>query len=270
MAWYHSAIHHRKKMTDQYQQTSINLKGKENGGIGGFYPDFSVNEASAYAGYDDDSIVLRTSARANAAGGFTGGGTGNKSIRGFFGLNGASLGSLQSIEYVWENVVGPAGINFLPPEPATTVTPYVNFLVDFDPNGAGDIRVLVVSTDQLAAAINNSVGTYVNNGSNVLTYSWDSSQNVLIVLAPPNPVPGGVAPDVSIGASWLENSYKFSDIVAANPDAVLIDSYPADGGLPAGAIVPSMMLISGDSGTVIKSGKKINSFSINGTNLLEP
>lgn len=254
------------KMTEQYQQKNINLDYKKSDGK--FFPDFSVNESSVDSGYGDESIVLRTSSRTNAAGGFVGGGeTGNKSIFGAFGFNNLPISSLVSIEYSWENVVGPAGINYIPPEPTTVVTPYINLVVDFDPNGSHDYRIIVVSTDQLNPLINNSVGTYINNGSNVLTYSWNNSQNALIALSPPNPSPGGVVPDVSVGPSWLDNSYKWSDIVSLNPGAVLSDAYPGDSGLPAGAIVPSIMLVSGDSGTLIKSGKKIFNMSVNGSSI---
>ena len=183
---------------------------------------------------------------------------------GAFGFNGLSIADLESIEFIWENVVGPAGPNFIPPEPTTPVTPDINMLVDFDPNGAGDIRVLIVATDQLDPAINASVGTSVNNGSNIITHSWSgATDNALIVLSPPNPVPGLVPVDVSVGPSWFQNSYSWAALVAANPDAVIVDAYPADGGMPAGMIVPGILLKSGDSGTAIKSGKKIRSFSVN-------
>ncbi len=255
-------------MTEQYLQPSINL----NGG-GGFlvstYQDYSVNEASVDCVMG--SLVLRTSALAPGAGGFTGGGVGNKSIAAILGYENLPLSQLLNISFQWTNVVGPAGINYIPAEPTTTVTPYVNVLVDFDPNGAGDVRNLVLITDQLNPDINDSVGTYVNDGNNTLTYSWNNTQNVLIVLSPPNPTPGGVAPDVSVGASWLENSYKFSDLVAANPDAILIaqtpDNFPNDGGLPAGALVPAILLLSGDSGTQIKQGKQILTLTINNEEL---
>ena len=117
---------------------------------------------------------------------------------------------------------------------------------------------------------------YSNNGSNVLTYSWNSSMNVCIVNSPPNPVPGGVAPSVTVGPLWLENSYSFAALVAANPlafhastpNAELVDDFPGDGGLPAGGIVTSMLLCSGDSANLIKSGKKITAFTVNGSSVL--
>lgn len=228
-----------------------------------------MNEASVGSGYSDGSIVLRTAAQVNSAGSFTGGGTGNKCIFGAFGFNDLPIADLESIQFVWENVVGPAGSNFIPVEPTTSVTPDINMIVDFDPNGAGDIRVIIVATDQLDTLINNSVGTFVNNGSNVLTYSWSAAtDNALIVLSPPNPVPGSVPVGVSTGPSWFQNSYSWAALVAANPDAVIVDAYPDDGGMPAGMIVPGILLKSGDSGTIIKSGKKILSFEVNGQSQL--
>jgi hypothetical protein len=235
------------------------------GGGGSGIIDFSVNAAAADGIYPDDSLVLRTGSRTNSAGAFNGGGAGNKAIYGSFGFDGVPLGDLESLAYVWENLLGPGGPFFLPPTGPTVSTPYVNLVVDFDPLGAGDIRILVTNDDSLNAAITAAIGTYVNNGSNVLTYAWDDTMDVLIVLAPPNAVPGGVAPNVSVGAAWPENSYKFSALVAANPDAVLIDAFTGDGGLPVGSVTPALMLASGDSGNLVKSGKKIQSFVVNGT-----
>jgi hypothetical protein len=229
----------------------------------GLSTDFSVNAASADI-LADLSVVLRTGSRTNAAGAYVGGGTGNKSILGVPGFSGLPLGNLQSLSFEWKNVIGPAGPNYIPPEAVTTVTPYCNLIVDFDPNGAGDIRVLVILTDQVPPAVRASLGTYTNLG-NVLTYSWDAdTQNASIVNAPPNPVPGGVLPDVNVGPLWLERSYKFTDLVAANPDAILVDAYPNDGGLPAGAVVPAILILSGDSGTLVKSGKWVSNIMVNG------
>lgn len=255
-----------------YNQTNINLS--PNGGGGGssktVAPDFSVNIARVSSGYSDGSIVLSTGgqpppAPQNPPGAFNGGGVGNKAIFGVFGFSGLPITQISDIRFIWENVVGPSGPNAIPPEPATMVTPAVNFIVDF---GGGDIRVVVVCTDQLAPAISNSVGTYINNGSNVFDYSWAPSQNALIVLAPPNPVPGGVAPSVSVGPLWLENSYSWQSLVSANPGAFLVDAYSGDGGLPAGAVTPSILMVSGDSGTRIVQGKRIRSFFVNGNNVL--
>jgi hypothetical protein len=239
------------------------------GGLGGALADFSVNSASVDGGYDDGSVVLRTGSPTNPAGAYTGGGTGNKSILGAFGFNGLPIGSLQTLQYVWENVVGPGGPFFIPPGGTSVETPYVNLVVDFNPGGGGDLRVLSLMDDSLNPAITAAIGTYINNGSNVLTYSWDgATQDVLIVNAPPNPVPGGVVPNVTVGAQWPENSYSWAALIAANPGAVIVDAYTGDGGLPAGAITPGILLGSGDSVNVTKSGKKILSFDVNGSNVL--
>lgn len=229
----------------------------------GLSTDFSVNSASADI-LEDLSVVLRTGSRTNAAGSYVGGGTGNKSILGVPGFSGLPLGDLQSISFDWENIVGPAGPNFIPPQAVTTVTPYCNLIVDFDPNGAGDIRVLVILSDQAPALVSASLGTYMNSG-NVLSYSWDAAtKNASIVNAPPNAVPGGVLPNVNVGPIWVERSYKFTDLVSANPDAILLDAFPNDGGLPSGAVVPAILILSGDSGALIKSGKRISNIMVNG------
>lgn len=253
------------------------------GGIGPPYPeppspaflgsalgDFSVNSAAVDMGYPDKSLVLRTGATVNGPGSYKGTGTGNKSILGLFGFNAMPLSSLTSISFTWSNVVGPAGPNYNPPAAATTNTPYINLIVDFKPVGGGsDLRVLVLISDQLAPAIGAAIGDYTNPGGlNVLTYQWDSLKDVLIVNAPPNPVPGGVVPHVSVGPGWLENSYSWSALVAANPAAVLVDAYPDDGGLPAGAVMPAILLVSGDSGNVTRSGKRISALLVNGLSVL--
>jgi len=230
--------------------------------------DFSVNAAALNGGYDDGSVVLRTGTRLNLLGAYNGGGTGNKAIGGTFGFNGLPIGDLETLEYVWENVDGPGGPFFIPPGGPAIQTPYINLLVDFDPLGVGDVKVCVVLDDSLNVAITAALGSYVNNGSNVLTYGWDGlTQDILIVGQVP-PAPGGVLPNVSVGPSWLENSYNWQAIIAANPDAILVDAFSGNGGLPAGAVTPAILLASGDSGNVVRSGKKISAFSVNGNSVL--
>ena len=241
------------------------------GALGGGGDPFSVNAAGAYS-LADGSLVLHTGEAVNPAGAYNGGGTGNKAIGGVFGFDGLPIGSLTALEYVWENVDGPGGPFFIPPGAPSVLTPYINLVVDFDPLGVGDLRVLVTNDDSLNPAITASIGTYVNNGSNVLTYGWDGlTQNVLIVglePVPPGLAPGGVAPEVAVGAFWPENSYDWQALVAANPTAILVDAFTGDGGLPAGAVTPAVMIVSGDSSNVVQSGKNVTAFTVNGSSVL--
>lgn len=244
----------------QYVPTPVVTPGNGSG------TDFSVNDAGVdfFQGY----FVLHNGARVNAAGAYTGGGVGNKSLRGVMGLNGLPLSSLTSISFTWQNIVGTGGAYYNPPGPVSSSVPYINVLVDF---GGGNVRFLSIMDSSLGANVTPAVGTYSNPGGlNTLTYSWANTKDVLVVNSPPLPVPGGVLPDAvdAPGTIWQQNAYKFSDLVAANPGAVLIDTFPNDGGMPAGAIVPAMMLASGDSNTVIRSGKKFLQFLVNGLSVM--
>lgn len=230
--------------------------------------DLSVNAARLDRGYPAGAIVLRAGARTNAAGAFNGGGVGNKAIAGVFGFDGLPLGSLLSLSYTWTSVQGPVGPTWLPPGAASPLVPYVNLVVDFNPAGPSDLRILVVTDSGLGAPISPSIGTYTNDGLNNITHAWSSAQNVLIVNAPPNPVPGGVPPAITVGPSWTQNAYSFAALVAANPTAVLRDAFTGDGGLPAGAITPAVLLVSGDSANVTRSGKRFLAFSVNGSSVL--
>lgn len=232
-------------------------------------PDFSVNAAAVDGGYSDGAIVLRTGARTNAAGAFHGGGTGNKAIFGVFGWHGLPMSDLASVSFTWTNIHGPAGPFYSTAFSPSVVTPYLNVLVDFDPLGAHTIRVLVMLSDQLNPLITSAIGTYSNPGFlDVLTYAWTSAQDCLIVGSTPGTVPGGVAANVTVGPGWLERSYRWSDLVSANPAATLVDAFPADNGYPAGAVMPAITLNSGDSGNTQRSGKRIAAMSVNGNSVL--
>lgn len=235
---------------------------------GGVGSDYSVNAAAVDA--IPGGLVMRTGSALNPAGAFQGGGTGNKSILSIRSLVGQRLSRLVSLSMTWENVTGPTGPFYSPPGGPTTTTPYFNVLVDFNPAGpVHDYRILVMCDDSLNATITAAIGQYTNPGGlNRLTYSWTSMQSVLIVLAPPNAVPGGVAPNNSVGPNWPENSYSFAQLVAANPQAVMVEAFPADGGMPAGAIVGPIFVMSGDSGNLAKSGKRLVNLKLNAAELI--
>lgn len=73
---------------------------------------------------------------------------------------------------------------------------------------------------------------------------------------------------VAVGPAWPERTYRWADLVAAKPDAVLVDAFPADGGLPAGAVMPAIVLVSGDRSNTQRSSKRISSLSVNGAAIL--
>src|SRR3990172_833097 len=134
--------------------------------------------------------------------------------------------------------------------------------------GPGDLRILVLMDRQLAATISASIGAYADAGP-LHTHSWQSTEtgagvngSVLIIgvtnpPVPPATPPGGCPVNVTAGVGQLENTYKWSDLVFLNPSAVLVDAFPlttaappapgGDGGMPVGAVVPSVLLASGDS-----------------------
>lgn len=235
--------------------------------------DLSVNQAQATV-FPDRTLVLRTGAGTNPAGGFNGTAQGNKAVLGVWGFDRMPIGDLEPIELVWTNLLGPTGpFNTAPSAGDYSTTPYILLLVDF--SGAGDLRVCFALQDDLDPAIVAAVGTYTNNGANVLTYRWDNTLAVTIADVPADPSPGGVLPAVTVGPSWFQNAYAWADLVAANPDAVLVDAFPAnplyfatgDAGLPAGAWVPAINILSGSAGTVTRSGKRISSATVNGRSL---
>lgn len=229
--------------------------------------DYSVNSA-AVDGLPDGTVVMRTGSPSNPIGAYNGGGIGNKSILGLSVLSGQPIKNLTDISFTWENILGPTGPFANPPGGPTVLTPYVNMLIDFAPLTGGDKRIVTVMDDSLNASITNSIGTYQNPGGlNTLTYSWSKSQNILIIGSPPAATPGGVVPAVTVGPLYLENSYRWADVVAANPDAIFMDFFNNDGGAPAGAIMNSLRLVSGDSANVVKSGKHILEFKLNGIKL---
>jgi hypothetical protein len=141
--------------------------------------------------------------------------------------------------------------------------PYWNFIVDFDPAGAHNYKVITILDDGLAPAISNSLGTYTLESDGSYTNLWTSLNNILIVNQVP-PAPGGVSPSVTVGPTWLENSYSWQAIVTANPQAIFTRAFTNDGGLPAGSMCSSGMLVSGGSTNLQKSGKLIRYWSING------
>jgi hypothetical protein len=233
-----------------------------------------VNSAGVDVFTATKSVVLRTGSNANPAGAYTGGGTGNKAIVGFNGYDGLPIAALARLEVLWRNVVGPG--------PGTVLRPYGNFVVDWSPDPLG-IRIVVMLDDSLAAAISAAIGTYVGipgpyPAGPLYDYTWDASfppaagGSVLLVAIPGPLGPGGVAPSVSVAGApfWLTNAFSWSALVAANPAAKLVDVFPADGGMPAGAIIPAANIVSGDSGNVIKSGKLLTSVKINGAPVIGP
>jgi len=91
------------------QAVSTVSSSANNAATGRTKTDFSVNAAAVDTGFSDGSAVMRTGARTNPTGAFTGGGIGNKSILGVFGHHQQPLSALTSISYTFRNIVGPGG-----------------------------------------------------------------------------------------------------------------------------------------------------------------
>lgn len=200
--------------------------------------DFSVNKASVDNAWSANPVI-KTQTGTNAAGGFNGGGTGNKTILGINVGDGLALGALNTIEYTWRPLV---------PYVTTPFQPFVNLVCELGAPAPAGYKILVIDPAAVPAL---NVCTTVNNGDGTFTTTWDASIHFLqVVLDVPGYPPGVPLPAVNLNpvGSWLNRSYDIAAIAAAYPLAALRRAASADGGMPAATITPAFMIVGGDSG----------------------
>jgi hypothetical protein len=227
--------------------------------------DCSVNSAhveSTYAALP----VLHAQSGGNTAGGYNGGGTGNKSILGFRVGNGLSLSLLSSIEWTWFDL-----------NPATSGFPvYANLVIALNgPLGSQINKILVI--DPASAPVLNNGTTITNPDGSFTTTFLAASMNVLVVnglaMSGVSPGPPFVMPDqppalippFGLPAGWGSVSYSLATILANYPAATLVEVSSGDGGLPkAPNKTPPFMLITGDSGNQIIRAFRLSNVRFNG------
>lgn len=198
--------------------------------------DLSVNQASATM--DGAELVLRAESGDNAAGGFNGSGTGNKSIAGLPGWDGALLASLDELVYESAPVTG-------------SWTPYWNVVVDLDGTGC-DLKIVVADA---------SGATATDLGDGVTRYSFDADAEIWRAV-------GGLD---DILPSHLDSAAGvLSDVVAAHPYAVLRDAETGDNGMPAGEETTALMLIVGDSLNTSEAEERVTAIEVDGERFVGP
>jgi hypothetical protein len=214
--------------------------------------DFSVNKAEVENAWSA-TPVLKTRTGTNAAGGFNGGGLGNKSILGVDVGNGLPLASLLSLSYTWRPLV---------PYVVTPFKPFVNIIVELGIPAPAGFKILVVDPSTLAPL---DTHTTIDNGDGTFTTSWDASTNLIqVVNDTPAFPPGTPPPVVDLGPSWLNRSYSLAAIAAAYPAAALRRVSSLDGGLPVATVTPAVLLVGGDSGNNRIQAWELSSITFNG------
>jgi hypothetical protein len=224
--------------------------------------DCSVNNAEVLDPYSARP-VLRTRAGGNVAGGYNGGGVGNKSICGFNAGNLLPLASVISFTYTWQD---------LDPANAGALVVFANFILDVNGDGSA-LRIAAIDPAALPALGN---GSTVVNGDGSKTTTWlGATDNLLIVQGLPGPpLPPGVGfvpptvPGAPLPAGWPSNSYSVAAILAAYPACRLAQGSTGDGGMPiAPNVVPPVLLICGDSNNQRIRAFQLSSVRLNGTSL---
>jgi len=204
--------------------------------------DCSVNSARVEQPYSATPF-LHCQNGGNAAGGFNGGGVGNKSILGFDVGDGEALGVWTGVEWTWLDLAAAT--------PGIGV--YANLIVD--QNGNGTLYKVFVIDPASGVALNN--GTTVTNGDGSKTTTFDPSTEYVLVV---NDIVG-VVPAVDLGGPfWGNRSYRVSDILATYPLAKFKYAASADGGLPKTPTkTPAYLLMTGDS-----TNNRVRAFRLSG------
>jgi hypothetical protein len=227
--------------------------------------DVSVNQANV-DNAQSAVPVLTTRTGVNNVGGFNGGGTGNKAMLGIQGLNGMPLGNLNSLSWIWQELeeahTNPLGLHV-----------YANIIIEPNPIGFPGVYKILVFTDTLSP-VSDVITTPVSPG--VWLQEWPTDSNKLVFCVnPPGPVP---PPLVSVWTtpppgvpffSAADNTYftqlfRMADILAAYPNAIIVDASSGDGGLPNSAVIPALLLIVGDSNNRALVSRLISSILVNG------
>jgi hypothetical protein len=223
--------------------------------------DLSVNHARIENATSSAPTFVIPTSGPNPAGGFNGGGTGNKGILGFKEHGGLPVGGFQSVSFEYQ-------FNSL-----TTVTfvPFFNMVVDI--TGTGGYRIFVIDP---SVAVSLNTGTITPLGGGKFRFTHNTATNYVQVVnaftAYPGPTPPAspaVSPPVPIamgtGPSWQGASFRYSDILASYPASILVDANSLDGGLPNASITPALMIIMADSNNLSPYNVTIQNVLFNGS-----
>jgi hypothetical protein len=231
--------------------------------------DHSVNNARVDEIYTA-TPVLRANSAGNAAGGYNGGGVGNKCILGI-DVGSVPLASLVSIEYTFID------LNFGVEPSGSPPLPYLNLVLDM--NGDGSAFKLA-SIDPSFGPPSLANCTVVTNLDGSKTVTFNASTNNLLVVngvpVPPLP-PGGPGfvpptqttnpvPPFGLPGAWQSASYSIAAILAAYPAARLHLGATGDGGMPKSPNVTlALMVILGDSTNQIEQAWLLSDVRFNGS-----
>lgn len=216
--------------------------------------DFSVNKASVENAWSAQPVI-KTQTGVNTAGGFNGGGTGNKSILGINAGVDLLLSLLTSIAFTWRPLV---------PYNPTPFKPYVNLIVELGAPAPPGFKILVIDPSALASL---NTHTTINNGDGTFTTTWNATaNNIQVVNDVPGYPPGVPVPAVNLvpGGSWLNRSYTLASIASAYPLAALRRVSSLDGGLPVATVTPPFLIVGGDSGNNRIQAWELSSIAFNG------
>lgn len=210
---------------------------------------------------DTGFLTIRLEPGANEPGGFQDTGIGNKALYSYYDYDGILAMDIPTIKMVWENKIG-------------TKEPYIQFLLDLNGDGS-NVKICSLDatltsdapTDPSPTGPVNSDFTVADLGGDRYQYDFDVSVNSLHVVGPfgiPDPDLVGITPFTGIESSfWFNRNYKMADIVAAYPNAKIINDEKADGGFPAGQPLMGAIIIGlGGSSTVTEEEKIIEEFKI--------
>lgn len=178
------------------------------------------------------------------------------------------LGALATVEYTYDRLT--------PEVTGPNIVPYTNLIVQLTP---GLLVVMVLGDFGNAVPTGTFTPAALPVGpSTTQSMLWTAATDLVLVvnfegMATPaaGPWPPIVAPSFGAAPStppspgnWPGTGYKISDIVAAYPGAVILNTDPLDGGLPKLTIVSGITLNIGSSSNHTQNAVEILDWKING------
>lgn len=223
------------------------------------FVDFSVNQASVKT-VGNGPPLLQTRVFTNDPGAFNGSGTGNKAILGI-DLTGP-LSNYESVEIEYINLQGDVEPIF--GGSASNESPYINLQVDINGDGSSILLFSIINyDDSVPEQYSNGAYRIVDEVRATYNVSWNSDMTVNVVGVTNGADLGGITPVYSAGPNWQAKYWSFQDILAANPDAKIVNYRNLDNGFPVSAVIAGMSINSGDSAQQVFSSKLMTVLKIN-------